>query len=228
MFGTIKRIIRWSGKYKGRLYLGAVCSFFSSFMTAAPTMIAAWALGGVLDSFWNHTQLPEHMVITATLSIILFIFLRFLLSYWKAVLQESIGYEVGASQRIRMGDVLKRVSLGYFSQNNVGDILARMTTELSALELQSMKMVDVVLNGYLQFLAVVLCLAFFSPAAALVAICGALFSALALAGISRRSQRTALKAHTDGRHVRGGNRIHPRPFYCKVFRAGGSISRKLP
>lgn len=195
MFRTVRRIIRWSGKYKGRLYLGAVCSFFSSLMTAAPTMIAAWALGSVLDSFWDHTQLPKNLVLTATLLIILFIFLRFLLSYWKAVLQESIGYEVGASQRIRMGDVLKRVSLGYFSQNSVGDILAGMTTELSALELQSMKMVDVVLNGYLQFLAVVLCLAFFSPAAALVAICGALFSALALVGISRRSQRTASRAH---------------------------------
>ncbi|MDD3415017.1 MAG: ABC transporter ATP-binding protein [Lachnospiraceae bacterium] len=195
MFRIIKRIIQWAGKYKGRLYLGAVCSFFCSFMTAAPTMIAAWALGKVLDSYWNHTPLPNNLIMTATLSIIFFIFLRFLLSYWKAVLQESIGYEVGASQRVRMGDVLKRVSLGYFSQNSVGDILAGMTTELSTLELQSMKMIDVVLNGYIQFLAVVLCLAFFSPAAALIAILGAIFSAFALTGISHRSQKTAAKAH---------------------------------
>ena len=41
-------------------------------------------------------------------------------------------------------DVLKRVSLGYFAKNNLGDILAALTTELSTLELQSMKMVDAV------------------------------------------------------------------------------------
>ena len=40
MFKSMKRIIRWAGKYKGRLYLGSVCSFFSSLSTAIPTMAA--------------------------------------------------------------------------------------------------------------------------------------------------------------------------------------------
>ena len=44
MFKSMKRIIRWAGKYKGRLYLGSVCSFFSSLSTAIPTMAAAFAL----------------------------------------------------------------------------------------------------------------------------------------------------------------------------------------
>ena len=39
MFKSMERIIRWAGKYKGRLYLGAVFSFFSSLTTAIPTMI---------------------------------------------------------------------------------------------------------------------------------------------------------------------------------------------
>lgn len=41
MFKSMKRIIKWAGKYKGRLYLGSVFSFFSSLSTAIPTM-AAW------------------------------------------------------------------------------------------------------------------------------------------------------------------------------------------
>ena len=53
------------------------------------------------------------------------------------------------------------VPLGYFSQNSVGDILAGVTTELSTLELQGMKMVDVIINGYAKFIAIVLCLIFF-------------------------------------------------------------------
>lgn len=77
--------------------------------------------------------------------IVVFIFLCFLLSYAKNVLQESVGYEVAARERIDLGNILKRVSLGYFSKNSVGDILAGITTELSALELQSIKMVDAVI-----------------------------------------------------------------------------------
>ena len=34
MFKSMKRIIRWAGKYRGRLYLGSVFSFFSSLSTA--------------------------------------------------------------------------------------------------------------------------------------------------------------------------------------------------
>lgn len=203
MFLTIKRIIQWTGKYKGRLYLGAVCSFLGSFMTAAPAMAAAWALGKVLESYWNHTPLPEHMIGTVTFAIMLSVFLRFLFFYWKAVLQESIGYEVAFGHRVKLGAVLKQVSLGYFAENGVGNILAGVTTELSALELQSMKMVDVVLNGYIQLLAVVLCLGFFSLPAALLAVFGTLLSALALSGISRHSRKKAPTAHGAAEDMSG-------------------------
>lgn len=110
-------------------------------------------------------------------------------------LQESIGTERAAQQRLELGDLLKRVSLGYFSKNNLGDILAALTTELSTLELQSMKMVDAVINGYLQVLVIVLCMAFFCPEAALVAVVGVLLSAFALRGIGRQSARTAPVGH---------------------------------
>ncbi|MEY8357253.1 ABC transporter ATP-binding protein [Lachnospiraceae bacterium 54-53] len=203
MFRTIKRIVHWAGKYKGRLYLGVVCSFFSSFMTAAPTMIGAWALGKVLESYWTNVPLPDHLPFTSAFAILVFIFLRFLFSYRKAVLQESIGYEVATEQRIHLGDVLKRVSLGYFSRNSVGDILAGVTTELSSLELQSMKMVDAVLNGYIQLFAVVLCLAFFRPVAVFLALTGTFLSALALKGISDRSRNTAPKAHKAAEDMSG-------------------------
>ena len=147
MFKSMKRIIRWAGKYKGRLYLGSVCSFFSSLSTAIPTMAAAFALDKAIQAYWTNTAIDTVLIWQTLWIIIGSIVLNFLLSYLRAVLQESIGYEVAAGQRIHLGDVLKRVPLGYFSQNSVGDILAGVTTELSTLELQGMKMVDVIING---------------------------------------------------------------------------------
>ena len=94
-------------------------------------------------------------------------------------------------KRQELGDVLKRVSLGYFAKNNLGDILAALTTELSTLELQSMKMVDAVVNGYIQVAVILLCVAIFCLPAALVALIGVLVSAVALRGIGRQSARTA-------------------------------------
>lgn len=48
----MKRIIKWAGKYKGRLYLGSVFSFFSSLSTAIPTMAAAYALDKAIAAYW--------------------------------------------------------------------------------------------------------------------------------------------------------------------------------
>lgn len=203
MFKTMKRIIRWAGRYKKRLYLGSVCSFFSSLATAIPTMAAAYALDKAIQAYWTNTAIEPALIWQTLWIIVGSIALNFLLSYLRAVLQESIGTEVAAGQRIHLGDVLKRVPLGYFSQNSVGDILAGVTTELSVLELQGMKMVDAVINGYAKFIAIVLCLIFFSPVAAAVSVVGVVFSALALHGISRHSEKTATTAHEAVENMSG-------------------------
>ena len=115
MFKSMKRIIRWAGKYKGRLYLGSVFSFFSSLTTAIPTMAAAYALDKAIESYWTQTTIETGLIWQVLFIIIGSIIANFILSYLRAVLQESIGYEVASQQRIRLGDVLKRVPLGYFA-----------------------------------------------------------------------------------------------------------------
>ena len=157
MFKTMKRIVCWAGKFRKRLWLGAICSFFSSFMTAIPTMVAAYALDQTIEAGWDGRKIETSLIWQSFLIIVVSIFFNFLFSYFRAVLQESIGYEVASGQRIHLGDILKRVPLGYFSQNHVGEILTGVTTELSTLELQGMKMVDVVINGYAKFIAILLC-----------------------------------------------------------------------
>ena len=112
MFKSMKRIIRWAVKYRGRLYLGSVFSFFSSLSTAIPTMAAAYALDKSIQAYWAHTTIDASLIWKMLWIIVGSIALNFLFSYLRAILQESIGYEVAAGQRIHLGDVLKRVPLG--------------------------------------------------------------------------------------------------------------------
>ena len=112
MFKSMKRIIRWAGKQKGRLYLGSVFSFFSSLATAIPMMAAAYALDTVIRAYWAGSSIESSLIWQSLWVIMGSIALNFLLSYLRAVLQESIGYEVAAGQRIHLGDVLKRAIAG--------------------------------------------------------------------------------------------------------------------
>ena len=195
MFQSVGRILRWAKGYRRRMILGFVCSFFATWCTAGPVMLAAWALGRLIGNAWGENELSASLPWLCLVGIAALILLRFLFTYWKNRLQESIGTERAADQRMELGDMLKRVSLRYFARNNLGDILTALTTELSTLELQSMKMVDAVINGYIQVAVILLCVAIFCPPAALVALVGVLVSAFALRGIGRQSARTAPVGH---------------------------------
>lgn len=191
MLKTIQRIIQWIGPYKKRLYLGTLCSFFATWCTAIPIITAAWAIDQAISSTKSGQALPDLLVWQTFLIIAGSVILRYLLSYARATLQDSIGTERAAEERIHIGEILKRVPLGYFSKNSTGEILADLTSEFSQLELNGMSMINIVLNGYINFIAIVLCLCIFSWQAAIIAIISATISAIALHGINDQSQKNS-------------------------------------
>lgn len=225
MFRSIKRLLDWAGEYRKRLYLGCVCSFLSVWSAAIPVIIAAWALGVVIDDLGGRTILEWKIIWFSLLGIILSILLRYFFSYWKAKLQESIGFEVAAKERLKIGDVLKRVSLGYFEKNSTGDILTAVTSDLCSLELQGMKLIDAILNGYINLLAVIILLFFLCPLAALTSILGAVISALFLNNISRHSRKNAYTKQASQERITDAalEYIHGLPIVKSFGQEGISI-----
>ena len=203
MLKALKRIIAWTGPYRRNLYLGCVCSFFMTWATAAPVMLAAWMLAQVVDDARGVSTLDPSAVWLSLAAIVACIAARFAFSYGKNRLQESIGYEVAPEVRIRIGTILKRVPLGYFSRMKTGDILATTTTELGMLELNGMKMIDAVVNGYVSVAAVIAFLAVMDWRCALAALAGVGLSALALAGINRRSRKLTPATHEASERLSG-------------------------
>lgn len=203
MLKALRRIIAWTGPYKRNLYLGCACSFLMTWATAAPVMLAAWMLAQVVDDARGVSTLDASAVWLSLAGIALSVLLRFAFSYGKNRLQESIGYEVAPEVRIRIGNVLKRVPLGYFSTVRTGDILTTATTELGLLELQGMKMVDAVVNGYLSVAAIVAFLLVMDWRCALAALAGIALSSLALTGVNRRSRALAPATHAATERLSG-------------------------
>ncbi len=225
MFHSIKRLLHWAGGYRKRLYLGCLCSFFSLWCTAIPIVIAAWTLGLVIADFRGENSLEWNIIWLSLFGIVISIFLRYIFSYWKAKLQESIGYEIAAEERLKIGNVLKRVSLGYFSKNSTGDILTAITGDLSSLELQGMKLIDAIVNGYINLLAIVIILLIVCPMAALTSLVGAILSALALNGISKKSRKNAPTKQISQERITDASLeyIHGLPIVKSFGQEGASI-----
>ncbi|MDD3416555.1 MAG: ABC transporter ATP-binding protein [Lachnospiraceae bacterium] len=191
MFRIVKRLINWAGNYKKRMYLGFLFSFLHAMFTAFPIVLAAYALGLILDDFNRVSSLSPQYIIAVFIAMIVAVLGRFLFSYLRATTQESIGYEMTCTERIELGNIMKRVPLGFFSQNNAGELSSAVTTDLSFMEMYAMKMVDTVVNGYISAVVMVLCLAYYCMPAAIVALVGIILSALFLYLLERKSKNNA-------------------------------------
>jgi ATP-binding cassette subfamily B protein IrtB len=191
MFKAIRRIMEWSGKRNKRLYIGFLYSFLNTMFTALPIMGAAYGLNLIIEDMKGHFTLTVNWVFYMLAFMMVSVAGRFLFAYLRAVAQESIGYEVAAEQRIIIGDILKRVSLGFFSKKDAGEIASAITTDLSFIEMFAMKMIDGVVNGYISAFTIVLCLAFYNLWIALLATVGILLSALFLKLLGNRSRTNA-------------------------------------
>lgn len=189
MFKTVLKIIRWTDKRKKRLYIGFLWSFLAHMFTAMPIMGAAFLLDMMIKDSRGEAELKPIWALYALIFMVVCVLGRFLFSYLKAVFQESIAYEKTAEERIKIGDILKKVSLGFFNKNKTGEICGTVTTDLTALEMYAMKMTDTLVGGYIGAAAMVICIAFYSWQCALICVAGIVLSGFALIAINKKSRK---------------------------------------
>ena len=192
MFRTIRRIIRWCGDFRKRLYISFFFSFLSGLSAAAPIIYAGYIIGNVVQWQVEGFGIPFGLWFQSFIVIFATILLRFLLDYIKARFQETISYELVARDRLAIGTALKRVSLGYFQEKDTGTILNSITTGLYTLENMGMRMIDTFVGGYLSFFCIFILLFVIHPFGALICLVGVLLSFLCLSLISRYSKRNTL------------------------------------
>lgn len=201
MFGTIKRIIDWCEGFKASLFVGFVFSFLSSWAVAAPVAYSGYVIGRIIGDIRAGKGIDPMLVPKSFFIILLTVFARFLFDYLKARFHEKIGYELVARDRLRIGEALKRVSLGYFQTNDTGKILNAITTGLATLENMGIRMVDGFVGGYLNFLCILLFLIFIIPECALISICGVFVSFLFLVMISKHSRDNTKVLNTENERL---------------------------
>ena len=157
MFAIIKRMIAWSGTYRKRIYLGFVLSFITGIFISLPMVLAAFGIQAVLADLSGLSPLTGKMILWFFLLLLGAVIGRFVFTYLKAKIQDTVIYERLADERIQLGGILKRVPLGFFAENQTGDLLTAMTTDMSFMEYHAMTMLDMVVNGYITSLVMLLC-----------------------------------------------------------------------
>ena len=129
MIVLIRRIIEFSGKYKGRIYAAMVFGFLKSLLSKAPIAFAFYAItvfygGGQTDA--QASQIGSAMGVCVVLQIVF--------QHLDNKLQASAGFLIMADKRMELGAHLRRMSMGYFTEGNIGKISSVLSTDMAFIE----------------------------------------------------------------------------------------------
>lgn len=143
----------------------------------------------------SHKQIEMYEIMSVLGIMILLVLARFVTAYLKNRLQESIAYEMSAKERLNIGDKLKNVRLGYFEDHQTNELATVVTTDLTFLENYAMKMIDIVVNGYILITVLILSLLVVSWEVSLLALVGVVLSLLCIHLLEKKSHQNAPHYH---------------------------------
>lgn len=133
MLKIIKRILVSAGKYRGKLILSFVMSILENIMGAAPVFAVFMALEWIASG-----SLTSRRILLLTSALLVSLLLRFLFKLLEYRLQSGVGYEVLCDERLELGDKLKHLSMGFFSNTDAGNISSVITNDLIFIENMAM------------------------------------------------------------------------------------------
>lgn len=143
MISTLNKIYRFSGKMQGTMKKVILFSVLHSLFDMMSFGALALVFSGLIDGF---TTSMIWMVFGITLiSMLLKIWCSYISDFGKV----QIGYFMCAEKRIHIGDRIKYMPMGYFSDHNLGNLASVVTTTMSDIENNASMVLTNILGGYI-------------------------------------------------------------------------------
>ena len=150
MIELIKRLYTVAGKQSGRitkmLIFNTLKSFFESFMLGGVLFILMKICEGIFDS--NPVVMKD--VYTVAVIELVGVVGKITCGYFADKNKNTASYSFGAENRLIVGDRLKKVNMGYFNDNSLGDVAGRMSTAISELETIGVFIITALIAGTIQ------------------------------------------------------------------------------
>ena len=129
MLKILHRIVCMTGKYRSRIRASYITSFIKGIMMKAPLIFSFMAI-----SLFMKGQMQEKICLYLGIGLVLCIAVEAVFEHITNVLQSATGYEVFADMRMRLGDHLRKLPMGYFTEGNMGKISTVLCTDMVFIE----------------------------------------------------------------------------------------------
>ena len=136
MIALVHRIVKFSGKYAAKIRIAYVFFFLKSACANAPVMLAMWLVNLLLE---KRAALLD--ILAAAGAMIGFLAAQAVFQNLSDRFQSAAGYEIFADKRLELGEHLRRLPMGYFTEGNMGRISSILSVDMVFIEENSMNLV---------------------------------------------------------------------------------------
>ncbi|WOX55181.1 MULTISPECIES: ABC transporter ATP-binding protein [unclassified Methanoculleus] len=183
MIGVLRKIWAFAGNKQNEIKKSVIIDFFNAVFYALMFVAIFVVLNALV------TGSTDMRVAWAALGLMLASILgRIVTRYFSMLQQTNAGYFMVAEKRIRIGDKLKVIPMGYFNQNSLGNITAMATTILGDVENQAPRVLVLVLGGLITTVVFTLAILLFDWRIGLVVAAGLLVFLWTASLTERRSR----------------------------------------
>ena len=186
MIHLIRRLLDFSGKERNAL----IVSFIFSLLNAIFEMLPIIAILTVLSEMFSTVDgglMSASTVWKASIAG------RIVFSNLSCMKRTIGSFSMCANKRLEIGERLKRIPMGYFSDNRLGDIAAAVTTTLEDIENNAVTVLEKVAGGFIHAIVIGIWLLSYEWHIGLLSFIGLGVSLLIYVGIQKAGKRLSPK-----------------------------------
>lgn len=186
MFAMFSRILKLSGRYKGRIQGAFVCAFLESILSKMPIVLAFVVLSRfAADTLTSQTCLYIGLGLAAA------VLVQMLVHYLSDSLQSAAGYLMFADKRMELGSHLRKLPTGYFTSGNIGKISSVLSTDMVFIEEVAMSTLGNMMGYLLSSLILLVFMFYLNVQLGLIAAAVTVLAWLVSKGMNKVSLREA-------------------------------------
>lgn len=169
MFEALKSVWNFSEKRQGSLVKILILSFIEGIFVMLKMIAIILAVNAMFNSNLMDNYIYKVMILGIVCIIGVFGF-----GYFTQLGSVSVGFEMAKDKRLYFGSLFKKLYLGFFSKNSVGNINSTLTTSISTVEQVAPIILIHVIGGILSAISIVLGFAYYEMQVAVVIFAGIL------------------------------------------------------
>ena len=155
MLKMMHRLVSSCGNYKGVIRASYVPGFFKGIFMKAPLMASFFIISGFMTG-----NITKKVCLISGAILLACVAIQAILQNISDRLQSAAGFKVFADKRMQLGDHFRKLSMGYFTDGNIGKVSSVLSTDMNFIEENCMMVLEE-LVGFIISQALMICFMFY-------------------------------------------------------------------